>query len=141
MECNQNSMNNLIIFPTQLTPKVSFEIQKNSFLIEGESVPENAAAFYAPILKWLKEYESFLYYSKNEGSNVKKIALTLKYEYFNSTSANWILDLFFFVQHLKKEGYVAEINWLYIKDDTDMEASGKKFAGLCPSIDVNYQAV
>ena len=131
-------MNSLKITPTQLTPKVSLDLENNIFEISGESTPENAAEFYNPILQWFKEYESILYYAKGTVGKTKKLLLELKFDYFNSTSAKFILDIFYTLQKLKKEGYDVEVNWHYDNGDIDMLEAGEEFAGLCPNLPINY---
>ncbi len=49
-------MEKLIIGHTEDTPNVRFEPETGVFCIEGRSLPENAVAFYNPILDWLKQY-------------------------------------------------------------------------------------
>jgi hypothetical protein len=134
-------MKDLIIEATTFTPKIYFSLEKNIFEIEGESVPGNTAEFYMPIVQWLKDYEQHLYYTKNEFGNAKRFSLNLKFEYFNSTSAKWILDLFFVIQKYNKEGFDAQINWYYHNEDIDMRESGKEFAGLCLGLAYNMVAI
>lgn len=131
-------MNSLKIAPTQLTPKVLFDLENNTFEISGESTPEYAAELYNPIIQWIKEYESILYYAKGTFGKTKKLLLELKFDYFNSTSAKFILDIFYTLQKLKKEGYDVEVNWHYDNGDIDMQEAGEEFAGLCPNLPINY---
>lgn len=131
-------MNSLKIAPTQLTPKVLFDLENNTFEISGESTPEYAAELYNPIIQWIKEYESILYYAKGTFGKTKKLLLELKFDYFNSTSAKFILDIFYTLQKLKKEGYDVEVNWHYDNGDIDMLEAGEEFAGLCPYLPIKY---
>lgn len=131
-------MKNLLINSTQLTPKVTFDKEKNIFEISGESTPESAAEFYNPIIQWLKDYESILYFAKTEYGKVKNLKMTVKFDYFNSTSAKFILDIFLVLQKFKNEGYDTEIDWHYDSGDIDMKEAGEEFAGLCPNLIVNY---
>lgn len=131
-------MNSLKIAPTQLTPKVLFDLENNTFEISGESTPEHAAELYNPIIQWIKEYESILHYAKGTFGKTKKLLLELKFDYFNSTSAKFILDIFYTLQKLKKEGYDVEVNWHYDNGDIDMLEAGEEFAGLCPYLPIKY---
>lgn len=134
-------MINLIIKPTQLSPAVVFDYDNSKFEISGESIPENAAEFYIPIIQWLKDYESIMYYAKSEYGKIKKLSLNIKYDYFNSTSAKFILDIFLVLQKFIKEGYDVEINWYYNDGDIDMKEAGEEFAGICPKLLINFLCV
>ncbi len=132
-------MNTLLIESTKLCPKVEFNPDRNIFEISGESIPENAADFYNPLLKWLDDYELRLYYMKTESGKSAKLTLDIKYDYFNSTSAKFILDIFTKIQKFIIEGYEAQINWHYQKGDTDMLEAGEELGGLCPKLIIEYK--
>ncbi|MBI4647060.1 MAG: DUF1987 family protein [Bacteroidia bacterium] len=46
-------MEPILIEATNRTPYVCFDSDKNIFIIEGRSYPEDAFSFYQPILNWL----------------------------------------------------------------------------------------
>ncbi|OFY86032.1 MAG: hypothetical protein A3F72_21550 [Bacteroidetes bacterium RIFCSPLOWO2_12_FULL_35_15] len=131
-------MDNLLIAATPTTPKVLLDSTSNIFEITGESRPENTSKFYTPIFDWFNKYESVLFFQKNHFKKSQKLILKLQFDYFNSTSAKFILDIFYLVEKMNKEGYEAEIHWYYDKQDIDMKESGEEFAKLVPYMSIKY---
>lgn len=133
-------MDNLLLEATQTTPKVSLDSTSNKFEISGESRPENVSKFYAPIIKWFNQYDSVLFFQKNQYGKSQEVILKFQLDYFNSTSAKFILDIFLQVEKMNKEGYKTEIHWHYDQRDIDMKESGEEFAKLVPDLPVKYIA-
>ena len=131
-------MEAIILEATQTTPNVALDPVANKFEITGESRPENAAKFYAPIISWLDNYCSVLFFQQNNFGKTKKIIFTFKFEYFNSTSAKFILDIFYMLEKIKKQGSEVEIIWNYDKRDTDMKEAGEEFSKYVPELSITY---
>ena len=123
---------------TNTTPKVVIDPVANVFEISGESRPENTSKFYTPIVNWFDGYRASLYFQKSSLGKAKKTSVVFKLDYFNSTSAKFILDIFFQLERIIKEGYEAEIVWHYDKRDTDMHESGEEFSKLAPGVPIRY---
>ncbi|PKP10540.1 MAG: nuclear pore complex subunit [Bacteroidetes bacterium HGW-Bacteroidetes-4] len=113
-------MEKLIIEHTEDTPKVHFEPEIGIFSIEGRSLPENAVAFYNPILEWLKQYEN----TENKG-----FTFDFKLDYFNTASAKQITKLLIQLQQMTQK-FDIKVNWHYYVEDADIMASGLRFAKL-----------
>ena len=126
-------MDAILLEATQTTPKVNLDSVANKFEISGESRPENTAKFYAPIITWLDNYRSVLYFQKESFGKSKKMVFDFKFEYFNSTSAKFILDIFYNLEKIQKQGCEVEINWNYDKRDTDMKEAGEEFSKYVPN--------
>ncbi len=131
-------MDSIVLEATKTTPKIVIDPAKNVFEISGESRPENTSKFYSPIINWFDGYRSVLYYQKNSFGKSKKVSIDFKLDYFNSTSAKFILDIFFQLEKIHKEGYEIEIVWHYDKRDTDMKESGEEFSKYVPGVPVTY---
>jgi hypothetical protein len=131
-------MDAILLEATQTTPKVIIDPASNKFEISGESRPENTAKFFAPIVSWFDGYRSVLFFQKNNFGKSKKLSIDFKLEYFNSTSAKFILDIFYQLEKIHKEGYEAEIIWHFDARDTDMKESGEEFSKYVPSLPVSY---
>ena len=131
-------MDAIVLEPTATTPKVIIDPVKNVFEMSGESRPENTAKFFSPIVSWFDGYRSVLYFQKNSFGKSKKISFDFKLEYFNSTSAKFILDIFYQLEKIRKEGYEAEVVWHHDHRDTDMKESGEEFSKYVPSLPVRY---
>ena len=70
---------------------------------------------------------------KHFGKNVKSIFFDndrgeFKLDYFNSTSAKFILDIFMKLQTFRKDEINIKVKWHYAKPDLDMKESGEEFA-------------
>jgi hypothetical protein len=121
-------MDALIIKGTDSSPAVVFDPMAGIFEISGESRPENAGKFYKPVLEWLENYFAFRYWKDNEtANNGSTVSLEIKLDYFNSTSAKYILEIFNKFEKFKKENINVKVVWSYHEADTDMKESGEEF--------------
>lgn len=123
---------------TATTPHVILDPSNNKFEISGESRPENAAKFYSTIISWFENYASVLYFQKHEFGKSKTMTLEIKLDYFNSTSAKFILDIFYQLEKIHKQNCEVEIVWNYDTRDTDTKESGEEFAQYVPDLKVRY---
>ena len=119
-------MKELNIEPTLTSPKVHFDPATNVFDISGESRPENASVFYKPILDWVRELESFA--SSASGSMDSPIHFNFNFDYFNSTSAKFILDFCKKLGNLHSQSIPIVIRWHYEEDDEDMMEVGREMS-------------
>jgi hypothetical protein len=119
-------MEPIIIEGTNITPKVLFDPSANTFEISGESRPENVKDFYEPILKWLENYRTELSVKSNKEPFTVKMFL----EYFNSSSAKYILNLTKKLYEYINAGIPVSIKWCYIEDDEDMKETGEEMQSL-----------
>ena len=131
-------MDSILLEATATTPKVILDPVANKFEISGESRPENTAKFYTPIIEWFENYSSVLYYQKSSGGKTRTTIMEFKLEYFNSTSAKFILDIFYKLEKIHKEGCEVEVVWHYDARDTDMKESGEEFSNYVPGLPVRY---
>jgi len=102
------------------TPSVILDKENGIFEIGHRSLPENAIAFYEPILNWLNEYKKI---------PLPKTIFNFKLEYFNTASAKQLAKILLILQEIAQNNEVL-IRWHYLKDDTDMYASGVRFSKL-----------
>jgi len=114
-------MDALRIEATEFTPAVIMDPSTNSFEITGESRPENAGAFYQEILNWLDDYYNLRYWKVDA-------VFEFRLEYFNSTSAKFLLDIFMKLASFRKDEIMIKVNWHYDEPDIDMKESGEEFA-------------
>lgn len=110
----------LIISKQEDTPSVILSKEEGLFEIGYRSLPENAIAFYEPVIKWLNEYKN---------NPLPKTIFNFKLEYFNTASAKQLAKILLELQELAQTNDVL-IRWHYLKDDTDMHASGVRFSKL-----------
>ncbi len=102
---------------TANTPKVILDKANGIFEISGRSLPEDAPAFYGPVVDWIKSYAV----DSNDTTN-----FTFKLEYFNTGSSKMILDILTALQ--KVAG--TRVFWCFHDDEEDMEEAGQEFAEL-----------
>lgn len=114
-------MNSLIIEGSPKTPGISFNRENGNFLIEGRSIPENSLDFYKPIMEWLDSYV-------NEPKD--ETIVSIKLEYFNTSSSKCILDVFKKLELIYKRGNKVVINWHYEVDDEDMLEAGEDYQSI-----------
>jgi hypothetical protein len=120
-------MKKLIIEPTSNSPKVILDPELSRFEFSGESRPENVRDFYSPILEWLDEFSSEL--SKQKKPEKKTLReFIFNFEYFNSTSAKYILDIFKSLSLLHDAQKEILVKWHYEEDDVDMLEVGQEMS-------------
>ncbi len=120
-------MEKLIIEPTANSPRIALDPESRSFEFSGESRPENVRKFYLPILEWLESYTSEQERLK-DAERTFGLLCQFNFEYFNSTSAKYILDIFKSLNAISGLGIELEIKWLYEEDDEDMLEVGQEMS-------------
>lgn len=108
------------------TPRIDFDPESNIFTIEGKCHPENITIFFDPVLKWINDYHDEI---KNTAN--KKLIFNLKYDYINSASYKYQIELLRNLSKFKESGIEVEIVWHYDKDDDDMRDSGVELFEMC----------
>ncbi len=120
-------MEKLIIEPTANSPRIVLDPEARAFEFSGESRPENVRKFYLPILEWLESYTTEQE-NLQEDERTFGLQCQFNFEYFNSTSAKYILDIFKSLNAIAALGIEIEIKWLYEEDDEDMLEVGQEMS-------------
>ena len=122
-------MNNLILEKTDNTPGVMLDGTQHLVEFIGDSRPENAKLFFEPIFNWIKEYENHLYYLSNEASLHINTNVNFKLEYFNSSSARYVIDIIKALHtiELSNKKVTVVFNWFFDSEDEDLKDSGLEF--------------
>ena len=123
-------MEPLIIENTEFSPQVILDPVSNKFVLSGESRPENSGKFYEPIVKWLEQYQTVLFWQKDKFGTPPKMIFEFKLEYFNSTSAKYLMDILRQLDTYYSEKIDVKILWFNDENDEDMRESGEEFAKL-----------
>jgi hypothetical protein len=103
------------------TPFLSFDPVTGVFDMQGKSIPENSVLFYKPLFDWLETYFA---------GPAKTTTLNVKLDYFNTSSAKCIVDLFKKLEGFGKKGNDVTINWLYDEVDDDMQEAGDDYKSI-----------
>jgi len=120
-------MEKLIIEATVNSPRIILDPEEKKFEFSGESRPENVRNFYLPVLEWLEKFTSNQSGLK-EPERTSALYCLFNFEYFNSTSAKYILDIFKSLNALNSLGVGLDIKWLYEEDDEDMLEVGEEMS-------------
>jgi hypothetical protein len=115
----------LIIKRTASSPKIYFDPYNNIYEISGESRPDDVPGFYEPVLKWLEEFSIHL---DNLNISTKPIEFVFNFEYFNSLSAKYILDLCKQLANISSKAKNIIMKWHYEEDDMDMLEAGREMS-------------
>jgi hypothetical protein len=107
-------MDNLYIAATTTSPEVDFQFDQNVLILTGESYPENAAAFYAPIIERLRAY------LERCVDTVITVQVTLTY--FNSSSTKMLFSVFDALDRAASSGNRVLVRWYRdAEDETILE--------------------
>lgn len=117
--------NSLKLKATEDTPEVLFNRDSNEFRLSGRSLPEDAFAFYSPVIDWMKLYVK---------SPLPSSELIISLEYFNSSSVKQLLGLITVFEEIVTSGKSAKIIWCYSADDDLMEIKGLEFQSMVEQI-------
>ena len=106
-------MQDLYIERTLTMPEVSFKTT-GEIKLEGRALPENAYAFFQPMIQWASEID------------IKEINFEFNVDYFNTSVSKQLLDLF---RSFENNHHIEKINitWMYEDGDEEMLESGEVY--------------
>ncbi|NKN34047.1 DUF1987 domain-containing protein [Marichromatium bheemlicum] len=109
--------------PTERSPLLEFDFTNRRLRIEGESYPEDAAAFYGPVIQAL---ETFL--AAAVAAPDATVRFELRMSYFNSSSAKALMNIFQRLEAAAATGVGVHIRWHYHVEDDTMQEFGEDFS-------------
>lgn len=124
-------MQNLVIAATESTPEVNFDFAAGQFSLRGESWPENAAAFYRPLLDALENWQP---------DAAGPVAVNIALRYFNSSSTKMLFSLFDLFNQRAQSGHQVDLNWFFDEEDDVSEEFGQELALDFTALQVKLQA-
>ncbi len=113
---------------TTSTPKVHFDIDRSIFEIKGCSRPEDVRDFYIPIISWLDKFRASLTEEYKLRFTESPLVFNFKFDYFNSSSAKFILDILMIINQMHAKGLHVNIHWHYDQNDEDMREVGEELS-------------
>jgi len=116
----------LYIAKTEETPEVNFNLHENKLFMKGRSLPENAFAFYEPIIEWFKELSK---------SKIEPTAFEIQLDYFNSSSGRFLFEILTIIEQSAAVKNAITIKWLCESDDDLMIEKGEELRDL---LDLNF---
>mgnify|MGYP000879185556 CR=1 FL=1 len=115
---------------TAKTPFIQFDPNSGKFEMKGKSIPENSKVFYSIMFEWLDKYTA---------QPAQNTVFDIQLDYFNTSSAKCIIDLFKKLESIEKSGKgKVIINWHYNEDDGDMQEAGQDYQSV---IKVNFNLI
>lgn len=123
-------MKSFIHKATDLTPEIILSPDENKFIISGKSAPEDVRGLYYPVLEWMEEFVAGIR-KNNQYSEKNQLRFRLDLEYFNSSSAKFLFDIFSHLRDLNSDGIPVDIEWYYDEEDTDLREAGEDLSLLC----------
>ncbi len=124
-------MQKLYIEPTRTTPEVRFSPAENIFIIKGTSSPEDVRAMYYPVLDWIKIFiDDVLEGEITTFSSSRPVRFQCDLEYFNSSSAKFLFDIFSELKRLLDRGIKVDVEWYYEEADGDQKEAGADISTL-----------
>lgn len=109
-------MNGLFLKATKNTPLVLLDPSTDCFVVIGNSLPENAAEFYEPILHWLDR----------NGTNIPKGAtFRFRMNYFSTSSMKALFKMLAKLKEINMTHAAAiRVHWHVEENDEFMTESG-----------------
>ena len=127
-------MNPLHIPATASSPEIEFRFDSHELSLRGESFPENAAAFYGPVIAALRE---FLALPDDDHTLLVEVSLT----YFNSSSTKMLFTLFDLLDQSASAGRRVVLNWLHDTEDDTIREFGEELMADFHHLDIKLRAV
>ena len=100
--------------------KILFDKAENTFIIKGNSLPENAVLFFTPVFEWLIGYK--------EQVNPES-TLHIYLNYYNTTSSKHLLKIFFHFKDIMEKGSKVTVKW-YGAENADYLEEAEVYAQL-----------
>ena len=111
-------MDTFFVEATATSPEVDFRFDQHVLSLKGESYPENAAAFYAPVVQRLRDF-----LAQCSGASITaNIALA----YFNSSSTKMLFSIFDTLDAAAGAGNTIVVNWYYDEEDETIFEFGEE---------------
>lgn len=125
-------MHTISISATATTPAVEFDFAAGKLSLSGESWPENAAAFYRPLLAAVEDWAE----QPQPAPAILSIHVALSY--FNSSSTKMLFGLFALLNGVAERQQPTELHWYYDAEDDVAEEFGQELSVDFPAIGVIF---
>ena len=109
-------MNHITSPGNMKSPRVNLDPEAGLVELGGRSIPENTEGVYRPLIEWIEEYIK---------EPKDKTLVKINFEYFNSSSAKYLIRFLEYFSTLKKSGKEVVVNWYY--DDDELQEYGEDF--------------
>ncbi|HOZ14104.1 MAG TPA: DUF1987 domain-containing protein [Tenuifilaceae bacterium] len=104
---------------TSQYPTIVLDKDAGKFEFAGNSLPEDAKAFYDPIIQWIDNYSQ----APNPETIVK-----FKMVYYNTPSSKLLFQVLKRFEKIAQLGNKVSVVWAYNEDDIDIKDAGRDLA-------------
>jgi hypothetical protein len=126
-------MEPLFIAASPTSPEIDFRFDQHTLSIKGESYPENAAAFYGPIIASVQAWL--------DGCKDAVITVNVSLAYFNSSSTKMLFTFFETLNNAAIAGNQVRLNWYHDEDDDTILEFGQELQDDFGALDFHDHAV
>ncbi|MYM28132.1 protein of unknown function [Duganella sacchari] len=126
-------MEPLFIAASPTSPEVDFRFDQHTLSIKGESYPENAAAFYGPVIARVQAYL--------DSYKDAEITVNVSLAYFNSSSTKMLFTFFEALNNAAIAGNQVRLNWYHDEDDDTILEFGQELQDDFGALDFHDHAV
>jgi hypothetical protein len=126
-------MESLFIAASPASPEVDFRFAENTLSLKGESYPENAAAFYGPVIERLRAYLA--------ACHDVDIIVNVSLAYFNSSSTKMLFSLFEALNDAALAGNTVQLNWYRDEEDDTIQEFGEELRDDFPALQFNDRPI
>jgi hypothetical protein len=126
-------MEPLFIAASPTSPEIDFRFDQHTLSIKGESYPENAAAFYGPVIARVQAYL--------DGCSEAAITVNVSLAYFNSSSTKMLFSFFEALNDAAVAGNQVRLNWYHDEDDDTILEFGQELQDDFAALDFHDHAV
>ncbi|MRW89640.1 DUF1987 domain-containing protein [Duganella sp. FT80W] len=126
-------MEPMFIAASPTSPEIDFRFDQHTLSIKGESYPENAAAFYGPVIARVQAYL--------DSCNDAAITVNVSLAYFNSSSTKMLFTFFEALNNAAMAGNQVRLNWYHDEDDDTILEFGQELQDDFGALDFHDHAV
>jgi hypothetical protein len=124
-------MQKLYYSPTPTSPEICFSPDESIFFMRGISNPEDVRDIYYPVIDWFREFTNSLIASNSPQYSINyPLKFQVDLEYYNSSTAKFLYDIFLELKRLGSSGNEVRVEWIYDEEDTDLQEAGSDIASL-----------
>lgn len=111
-------MEDIRITASPTSPEIDFRFNEHTLSIKGESYPENAAAFYGPLIERVQTYLGTC--------TLATITVNVSLAYFNSSSTKMLFSFFELLHGAALAKNHVRLNWFHDEDDETIFEFGQE---------------
>jgi hypothetical protein len=126
-------MEPLFIPASPTSPEIDFRFDLATLSIKGESYPENAAAFYGPLIERVRVWLA--------GCSEVAITVNVSLAYFNSSSTKMLFSFFEALNGAALAGNQVRLNWYHDEDDDTILEFGQELQDDFDALDFVNHAI